>query len=89
MANLIFFLYDFEVSSAIRMRSGAPFNPTVGVDLNGDAVNNERPLLDPGVTYHRNYFMTKGIFVADCDSFEGGGLFCTVPVSFEAAAVPR
>jgi hypothetical protein len=66
MANPIFFLpYGFEISSAIRMRSGAPFNPTVGADLNGDTVNNERPLLVPGVTYQRNYFLNKGIFEAD------------------------
>ncbi len=66
MANPIFFLpYDFEVSSAIRLRSGAPFNPTVGVDLNGDTVNNERPLLVPGLTYERNYFVNKGIWEVD------------------------
>ncbi len=66
MANPIFFLpHGFEVSSAIRLRSGAPFNPTVGADLNGDTVNNERPLLVPGVTYERNFFMNRGIFEAD------------------------
>ncbi|HYJ88481.1 MAG TPA: carboxypeptidase regulatory-like domain-containing protein [Pyrinomonadaceae bacterium] len=66
MANPIFFLpHGFEVSSAIRLRSGAPFNPTVGADLNGDTVNNERPLLVPGVTYQRNFFVNRGIFEAD------------------------
>ena len=66
MANPIFFLpHGFEVSSAIRLRSGAPFNPTVGADLNGDTVNNERPLLVPGVTYERNFFVNRGIFEVD------------------------
>ncbi len=66
MANPIFFLpHGFEVSSAIRLRSGAPLNPTVGADLNGDTVNNERPLLVPGTTYQRNFFINRGIFEAD------------------------
>jgi hypothetical protein len=66
MANPIFFLpYGFEVSSAIRFRSGAPFNPTVGSDLNGDRVNNERPLQVPGLEYRRNYFTNRGLYDAD------------------------
>lgn len=66
MANPIFFLpYGFEVSSAIRMRSGQPFNATVGSDLNGDTVNNERPLLVPGLEYQRNYFVNRPIYEAD------------------------
>ncbi|MDQ2921011.1 MAG: carboxypeptidase regulatory-like domain-containing protein, partial [Acidobacteriota bacterium] len=66
MANPIFFLpYGFEVSSAIRLRSGAPFNATVGSDLNGDGTNNERPLLVPGLSYKRNHFTNFGIWEAD------------------------
>jgi hypothetical protein len=66
MANPIFFLpYGFEISSAIRLRSGAPFNATVGADLNGDTVNNERPLQVPGLTYKRNQFVNHGIWEAD------------------------
>jgi len=66
MANPIFFLpLDFEVSSAIRARSGQPFNATVGADLNGDTINNERPLLVPGLEYQRNYFTNRGIFEVD------------------------
>lgn len=66
MANPIFFLpYGFEVSSAIRLRSGAPFNAVVGADLNGDTISNERPLQVPGLPYRRNYFTNRGIFDAD------------------------
>jgi hypothetical protein len=66
MANPIFFLpWDFEVSSAIRLRSGLPFNAAVGADLNGDTVNNERPLLVPGLEYQRNFFVNRGIYDVD------------------------
>jgi hypothetical protein len=66
MANPIVFLpWDFEVSSAIRLRSGLPFNAAVGADLNGDNVNNERPLLVPGLEYRRNYFVNHGIYDVD------------------------
>ena len=66
MAQPIFFLpYDFEVSSAIRLRSGLPFNPAVGADLNGDGQSNERPLQVPGVEYPRNYFVNRGIYDVD------------------------
>src|SRR4029079_14320634 len=42
MSNPIVCLpWDFEVSSAIRLRSGLPFNPAVTADLNGDTVNND------------------------------------------------
>lgn len=66
VASPLFFLpYGFEVSAAIRLRSGAPFNPTVGADLNGDTVNNDRPLLVPGVVIQRNYYNNHGIFDMD------------------------
>jgi len=66
MANPIVFLpWDFEVSSAIRLRSGLPFNPAVTADLNGDTVNNDRPLLVPGLEMQRNFFVNHGIFDVD------------------------
>jgi hypothetical protein len=66
VANPIFFLpYGFEISSAIRLRSGNPLNPTSGADLNGDGVNNDRPLLVPGVTYQRNFFRNRSIYDVD------------------------
>jgi len=65
-ANPVFFLpYGFEVSSAIRLRSGTPVNTTVGADLNGDTVNNDRPLLVPGFTFKRNEFRNRNIYDVD------------------------
>ena len=66
MANPIVFLpFDIEVSSAVRLRSGLPFNPAVGSDLNGDGIANERPLLTPGLEMQRNYFVNRGIYDVD------------------------
>jgi hypothetical protein len=66
VANPIFFLpYGFEVSSAVRLRSGNPINPTAGADLNGDGVNNDRPLLVPGLTYRRNDYRNRSIYHVD------------------------
>ncbi len=66
MANPIFFLpWDFEVSSAVRLRSGLPFNATIGADANGDGTNNDRPLAGPGQPILRNAFRNKGIFDMD------------------------
>lgn len=66
VANPVFFLpYGFEVASAIRLRSGTPINTTVGGDLNGDTVNNDRPLLVPGITFKRNEFRNRNIYDID------------------------
>jgi hypothetical protein len=66
VANPIIFIpYGFEVSSSIRLRSGNPINPTSGADLNGDGVNNDRPLLVPGLTFVRNDFRNRGTFDVD------------------------
>src|ERR1043166_9531689 len=50
---------------AVRLRSGLPFNPAVGADLNGDGIANERPLLTPGLEMQRNYFVNRGIYDVD------------------------
>lgn len=66
VANPVFFLpYGFEVSSAIRLRSGVPFNSTVGSDMNGDGLNNDRPYLVPGVELPRNYFRNRNVYDID------------------------
>ncbi len=66
VANPVFFLpYGFEVSSAIRLRSGRPFESRVGVDLNGDGNNNERPMIVPGVERRRNYFINRPLYDID------------------------
>lgn len=66
VANPVFFLpYGFEVSSAIRLRSGTPINPYAGADLNGDSVFNDRPLADYGVEFERNAFRNQSLYDID------------------------
>ena len=65
-ANPVFFLpYGFEVSSAIRLRSGTPINTYIGTDANGDNVFNDRPILVPGVELTRNYFRNRNTYDVD------------------------
>lgn len=60
VANPVFFLpFGFEVASAVRIRSGRPFDSRVGSDLNGDNNNNERPFVSVGVPLPRNYFYNR------------------------------
>lgn len=66
VANPIFFLpWDFEVSSAIRLRSGSPIDSRVGSDLNGDGNSTERPMIVPGVELKRNYYTNRPIYDVD------------------------
>jgi outer membrane receptor protein involved in Fe transport len=66
VANPVFFLpFGFEVSSAIRLRSGLPINTLVGADLNGDSNNTERPYLVPNVELTRNAFRNRPIYDLD------------------------
>jgi outer membrane receptor for ferrienterochelin and colicin len=66
VANPVFFLpYGFEVSSAIRLRSGTPINTFIGTDANGDNVFNDRPILVPGVELSRNYFRNRNLYDID------------------------
>lgn len=75
VANPIFFLpHGFEVSSAIRLRSGLPIDVVVGSDLNGDSVNNDRPFLVPGVPIERNAFRNRNEFSVDVRGQKGFGL---------------
>jgi hypothetical protein len=73
VANPVFYLkYGFEVSSAVRLRSGTPLNPVVGVDLNGDGSSTpDRPYLVPGVEFPRNYFRNRSIFDVDFRAQKG------------------
>jgi hypothetical protein len=54
-----------ELSSAVRIRSGRPFESRVGSDLNGDGNSNERPFISPGVELKRNYFFNRPLFDVD------------------------
>jgi hypothetical protein len=66
VANPVFFLpLGFEVSSAIRLRSGTPINAYAGTDANGDGVFNDRPLRVPGVEFTRNFFRNRNLYNVD------------------------
>lgn len=76
VANPVFFLpYGFEVSSAIRLRSGIPVDVTVGSDLNGDTVSNDRPYLVPGVPFERNAFRNRNEYGVDIRAQKGFRFF--------------
>ena len=66
VASPVFFLpWGFELSSAIRLRSGSPVNSLVGSDLNGDGVSNERPINAPGSEFRRNSFRNRPVYNVD------------------------
>lgn len=66
VANPVFFLpFGFEVSSAIRLRSGTPINTYIGTDANGDNIFNDRPILVPGVELTRNFFRNNSLYDVD------------------------
>lgn len=72
VANPVFFLpYGFEVSSAIRLRSGLPVDVVVGSDRNGDSVNNDRPFLVPGLSLNRNAYRNQNEFGVDVRGQKG------------------
>lgn len=64
-APIVFLPYDFELSSSIRVVSGAPFTATYGSDANLDTINNDRPYAAKGVPFKRNAFRNKGISNVD------------------------
>ncbi|REJ77365.1 MAG: hypothetical protein DWQ47_13340 [Acidobacteria bacterium] len=66
VANPVFFLpYGFEVSGALRIRSGAPVDAIANADLNGDGLFNDRPLFPNGEVSGRNLFRNR--WVTDVD----------------------
>lgn len=72
VANPVFFLpYGFEVSGAIRLRSGAPVDVTVGSDLNGDSNNLDRPYLVPGFSIGRNAYRDRAEYSWDVRGQKG------------------
>ena len=70
-ASPIFFLPGgFEVSSAIRLRSGNPIDAEVFSDVNNDAATGflggpDRPYSAPGVPFQRNSFRNRPIYDID------------------------
>jgi len=66
VANPLYYLpYGFEVSGAIRLRSGSPVNSLLGVDANGDGLTNDRPFITPDTQLSRNYYTNRPLFDVD------------------------
>lgn len=86
VANPVFFLpYDFEVSSAIRLRSGRPIDATLGGnDANSDFVNNDRPYSAPGVPFKRNAFRNTAQYTVDLRVQKGFKLSEGARITFSA-----
>jgi hypothetical protein len=51
--------YGFRVSPLLVASSGAPFNITIGKDLNGDSIFNDRPAFATAATLPANLVATK------------------------------
>jgi hypothetical protein len=62
---VVFLPYGFEVSSAIRLRSGLPIDAGFGGDANGDLGGPDRPYSAPGVPFKRNAFRNLAIYDVD------------------------
>ena len=74
VANPLYYLpFGFEVSGAIRLRSGNPVNSIVGADINGDGLNNDRPFLTPDTQLPRNYYTNRALFDVDARIQKGFG----------------
>lgn len=70
VANPLFYLpWGFELSSAIRVRSGNPVNSLISgsqpTDVNGDGNSNERPMITPGVELPRNFYTNRATIDID------------------------
>lgn len=66
VAQPVFFLpWQFEVSSALRLLSGAPIGATAGSDLNQDRTNTDRPYWAVGVPAKRNSFTNRALTFID------------------------
>jgi hypothetical protein len=62
VAQPVFFLpFDIELSSALRIVSGAPFVAGGGSDLNKDGSGSDRPFVAGGVVQKRNAFRNLGL----------------------------
>jgi outer membrane receptor for ferrienterochelin and colicin len=62
---VVFLPYGFEVSSAIRLRSGLPIDVGFGRDVNEDRGGPDRPYSAPGVPFKRNAFRNLAIYDVD------------------------
>ncbi|MEO8661368.1 MAG: carboxypeptidase regulatory-like domain-containing protein [Bryobacteraceae bacterium] len=57
--------FGFEVSGAVRLRSGLPLNARTGADTNQDSASTDRPLSAPGVAFARNSFRNRAVVLGN------------------------
>ncbi len=62
---VLFLPWNFEFSSALRLLSGSPVNPSVGSDINQDRTTNDRPYWANGVPAKRNSFTNRALTFVD------------------------
>ncbi|MEZ5427403.1 MAG: carboxypeptidase regulatory-like domain-containing protein [Pyrinomonadaceae bacterium] len=85
VANPVFFLpHGFEVSSSIRLRSGAPIDVIANADLNGDGSFNDRPFAGIGVPFQRNGFRNRPVYDVDMRVQKGFNFTETRKIVFSA-----
>jgi hypothetical protein len=67
VASPAFFLpHGIDLSSAIRLFSGTPIDPSSGItDPNEDRGGPDRPYLGPGAPFQRNAFRNKAVYFFD------------------------
>jgi hypothetical protein len=76
VASPVFFLpFGVELSSAIRLMSGAPVDASLGGDANGnrDGVSTDRPYSAAGVPFKRNAFRNRAVYNVDFRAQKGFG----------------
>ena len=59
LAGTVSLPYGFRLSPFLMASSGTPFNITIGQDLNGDSIFNDRPSLATSATLPQNLVVTK------------------------------
>jgi outer membrane receptor for ferrienterochelin and colicin len=66
VANPVFFLpKGFDVSSTVRLLSGAPIDASFGSDANSSLGGPDRPYSAPGVPFQRNAFRNRPTYNVD------------------------
>jgi len=65
MNPIIYLPYGFDLSGAVRVRSGRPIDATFGSDANSSQGGADRPFLAPGVPFQRNAFRNRAVYNFD------------------------
>ncbi|MBP6823109.1 MAG: TonB-dependent receptor [Acidobacteria bacterium] len=85
VANPVFFLpYQFEISAAIRLRSGRPIDALFGNDANEDIGGPDRPYSAAGVPFKRNAFRNTSQSIIDMRIQKGFKLGEGARITFSA-----